>query len=1724
MKEIKQKLALCILLLFIVTYGISQNVTLSSKSGKYRLGFNIGSFYQESDVEKLPGFGYGLTFERRLIPQSTSFFSFSLRSRYLHGISEGLDYTNFLGIKNNTALNGTRNSQMNYYDISDSFYFYNNYQTKVNDFSGELMIYFNELWQKTNILLYGWGGFSLARYQAKIDQIAQNGFKYDYSLIQAGNKEFVHSQLTNILDGKYESWADELTKKQFTYGPSAGIGLGYQITKRVSIGIEHKVTWTNTDLLDGQQWDMNNQPSLEDDIYHYTVLGLKILFGGSDEPDSKPKNPDVIKTEDNKKPVIEISTPIENPYSRPDCKVYILGKIKNITSIEQIIVKENSNSLKRTEFFFTPETGVFRIERQIDGNTEYQIIATNAYGTATRSQTILCSGLPKKPQITIEEPKVSPFKTESCLANIVAYIPNVKGKEFITVTENGSPLLASDYTFNTYNRLIIGKAIKDYSVFVITARNEIGITTAEVIIDCRKQSEKPSVKITQPSVSPFTAPDCKADIRATTTAIKNKNQIIITENGNPLAPSLFSFDPASGQIKLTKSLGINTSNTYLIKVQNETGEASAQVNIQCKEIKKIPVVNITEPFDDPYQSSDCKAYIVAGISNIDNINQITIRENGIIISSSFYSFDTYSKTLKINKNISGDAVFQIEARNEAGNGSGSITIKCVKVTPVYPKITLIEPSVSPYRVSDCRINIKAMVENVIRMEDISVTENGYSINGYWTYNTQTRLLTITKEISGTSVFEIVAVNNFGNDKKSTTILCEKKINQPSVIFTFPDINPFITSDCKVNIRAKTTNVNTKSQIIVKDNGNLIPSTVFNFDPATGIVSFTRDIAQKSTIEIKVTTASGTATTSTLIECRIAKLPPEITITEPSGSIITISDCNAKVKAIVKNVESRSEITVIENGFNLASNYWLFDPTTGILTINKTIGAESKFEIIASTLAGKSTKSVVVKCQSEVKLPTVQIAFPSVNPYITSACNVNVKAVTANVSSKSQIMVKDNGSIIPSNLFNFDPATGVITFTRNINQVSNIEIKVTTPSGTAAASTQIECKVAKLPPDVTITEPSGSSTVITDCNARVKAIVKNVEGKSEITIKENGQILPSANWLFEASSGVVTINKNISGESKFEITANTSAGSSSKSVTIKCQPEIKTPTVNIVFPNQNPYKSTVCQLSMRAVTTNVDNKNQIVIKNNSVVVGSNDYSFDPVNGIINFGLDINEKSIIEIKVNTATGSAVTSIVIECPKKIIPPTVTITEPAVSPYVSPDCMINLKAIIRNIENRNQIVVKENGVILATSLWTFDAASGILTMKKAFSGEVNIEISANNTAGNAVGKTVFRCEPKIEGPKVSIISPTTSPFITTDCMANIKAKATNIVLKTQIKVTENGSDIGQNAFSFDMTTQTITISKKITGTSEFIISASNEGGVSSAKVSIQCQPQKFIPTVKIIQPATSPYASTSCNIAIKAQTTFIESKNDIVIKEGANVLGDNEYDFDKLSQEITINRTISGVVVYAIRVKNAYGEASVSQSISCVPPVLPPVITILQPKISPHTTYDCIADIKAVISNVKNKSGLKVFNGTVQLNATEYTFDTISGAFSMKKTLPQSNTIKITASNRAGTVSKDIIINCVPKPVPPEVVIIEPETEEKTVWPCNAYVVAKTKGITEKSQITVYKNGNILDAMYFVYSPETDEITIDFGLDGQTIFKIVVTNANGSANDSVTFKCAAP
>ena len=268
----------------------------------WQIGVHGGMLRLSSDVKSEMGYGYGLSLRKGLG------YATSLRLRYLRGKAYGLNWQPTSNIASNPALNGVYDPNVDYWNEgSSSGFVYHNYQMQMDELSMDLMFNFNNIkFHKRRDIFsaYVFAGLGAMIYDTKINQLDANGNRYDYESIplKSGNindKKAQEHALKDILDETHESQGEvDMGRVRFRGEEplravvSAGLGGTFKLSKRVHVSLEHKIGFTNDDLLDGQRWDESldvfgrNTLSGGKDMTHYTSLHLGFNLGkNSEEPD-----------------------------------------------------------------------------------------------------------------------------------------------------------------------------------------------------------------------------------------------------------------------------------------------------------------------------------------------------------------------------------------------------------------------------------------------------------------------------------------------------------------------------------------------------------------------------------------------------------------------------------------------------------------------------------------------------------------------------------------------------------------------------------------------------------------------------------------------------------------------------------------------------------------------------------------------------------------------------------------------------------------------------------------------------------------------------------------------------------------------------------------------------------------------------------------------------------------------------------------------------------------------------------------------------------------------------------------------------------------------------------------------------------------------------------------------------------------------------------------------
>ena len=480
--------------------------------------------------------------------------------------------------------------------------------------------------------------------------------------------------------------------------------------------------------------------------------------------------------------------------------------------------------------------------------------------------------------------------------------------------------------------------------------------------------------------------------------------------------------------------------------------------------------------------------------------------------------------------------------------------------------------------------------------------------------------------------------------------------------------------------------------------------------------------------------------------------PVVSITSPLSGQVALENCVASIRATVDNITDKRNISITLNG-SLVD----FDFTGNSLTLsNVPFTGTANFIITARNSAGSSSQSVTFLCQPPIEMiaichseegaspqninipvtdwpahashgdsrgecpvverPVVTITSPSTSPVTLENCVASIRVLVENITEKQNISVTQNGSpvtfgfsgntVTVSNITFEGTANFVITATNSAGSATQtasfvcqppveminichtdpgaapqtISIPATEwPTHAGHGDTQGECPVIEAP-GVRVISPRSSPVTLENCVASIRATIDNVAEKQNITVTQNGSPVT-----FGFSGNTVTVsNISFEGTANFVITATNSAGSSSQTVTFVCQPK-ETEIAICHYPpgnTNNPQTITIPESAWSAHEGHGDSRG------------------------------------------------------ECPV-ILAPELTINSPSSASVSVEDCKASINATVRNIDNKENITVTQNGTPVS-----FNYSGNSLRISNiTFTGTVTFTISVSNSSGSDSKTVSFIC-----------------------------------------------------------------------------------------------------------------------------------------------------------------------------------------------------------------------------------------------------------------------------------------------------------------------------------------------------------------------------------------------
>lgn len=200
-------------------------------------------------------------------------------------------------------------------------------------------------------------------------------------------------------------------------------------------------------------------------------------------------------------------------------------------------------------------------------------------------------------------------------------------------------------------------------------------------------------------------------------------------------------------------------------------------------------------------------------------------------------------------------------------------------TPQKPIIEIYDPGTSPYTTTWNQFTIRARIYHVDGKSNVTFKQNGI-VNSNFSYDPYSDEFYSTVVLNpGQNLFEISAFNDAGSDYETTIIIYQVSVPveaPPVVTITNPPYSPYNTSDAVFNMASTVLNVDTKSQIQVYFNGNLVPG--FSFNSSSHAVNSTLNLNEGSnSVTVTATNNAGSdSKTATIIYTKpVVPQPPVV---------------------------------------------------------------------------------------------------------------------------------------------------------------------------------------------------------------------------------------------------------------------------------------------------------------------------------------------------------------------------------------------------------------------------------------------------------------------------------------------------------------------------------------------------------------------------------------------------------------------------------------------------------------------------------------------------------------------------------------------------------------------------------------------------------------------------------------------------------------------------------
>ncbi len=583
-----------------------------------------------------------------------------------------------------------------------------------------------------------------------------------------------------------------------------------------------------------------------------------------------------------------------------------------------------------------------------------------------------------------------------------------------------------------------------------------------------------------------------------------------------------------------------------------------------------------------------------------------------------------------------------------------------------------------------------------------------------------------------------------------------------------------------------------------------------------------------------------------------------------------------------------------------------------------------------------------------------------------------------------------------------------------------------------------------------------------------------------------------------------------------MTGNNSVGTDTETTILVFEPVqvLPPPTVNITAPANNPFNSTASHVNVLAAVTNVSSSNDIDVTVNGMTFHNFVYQQATNQLSLNLGL-VQGNNLVQITATNGSGSAsdAANIIYQPMQQCDKPVVTFVQPNVTVlnHINASNVYTVKAKVTHITSTQNVVAKLNGTVVTNVVYNSATQEVTFPVSLANSGN-NIEITATNSCGSGTNSATILYgteDSPCDIPVITIMAPSTSPFVTESEYENVTATINGVTNSNQIVFKVDG--MPKSNFTFDPATHQLSSNVKLMmGQNKIEIIAQNDCGTVNTFTYFERRVCNA-PVLSVTKPQNNAVVN-SPTLSITGSVTMISSEADMSI-----TLNGQPVNFTLRGNAFSSNQQLApGNNLIVITASNECGSDSETISIiynECNQPTL----SITSPATHLIQTSASSQAIAGATTNLTNATQLSVtHNGNGIANG----FNTATGTFSLNVPLQNgANTVVINANNTCGNVSETIeIIKDCNKPI---VTFLAPASSGILITNASYQIQANATGAT---QATLTVNGQNVPAN-FNASTGMLSATITL-LTGTNAISVTGTNECGSTTEStgVKYQCPSP